>query len=81
MIKQYLDLQSTIMAVSCIHSVHADVRLDDEQWASLKAVETFLRLPAQVSTIVCSSKTCSISLAHGANNEMIKHCNDDIEKR
>ncbi|OQR88583.1 hypothetical protein ACHHYP_06738, partial [Achlya hypogyna] len=79
MIKQCLALKSTIIAVSFSDTIYQTSRVNDVQWESLEAVDLFLRVPAQISTIVGASKVCSVSLAYGANHKMIKHCNANLD--
>lgn len=78
MLKQSISLKGAITAVALADSVYVDCQLGDGDWKTFADVEKFLRVPAKISTLIGAGDSCSISLAHGANASMIRHCNMNV---
>ncbi|KAH9150723.1 hypothetical protein AeRB84_006487 [Aphanomyces euteiches] len=74
MLRDCLKFKQVIVALLSTNSIPVEV-----DWDAIGDVQSFLEVPARVSTHLGSSDYCSLSKAIAANKFLIDHCNRNLD--
>jgi len=79
MVSQSIQLNKVIGAVLASDDCYKPYILEKVEWRVLGMVQAFLGVPDEVSTIIGTSKTCSLSSGVRCNDFLIGHCNNFVD--